>query len=81
MTAAAEPRVRHRRRVTGRRALIAGAPALGITGAAIVTTTPLSPAGAATARPSATGSRAVSEIAAGADGTIRKFSSSAITYT
>ncbi|MFJ3668676.1 pectate lyase [Streptomyces sp. NPDC090106] len=60
MTARAEHRVRHRRRVTGRRAVIAGVSALGLTGAALVTTTLLSTAGAATAWPTATGSKAVS---------------------
>jgi pectate lyase len=61
MTAApARPRVRHRRGLTGRRALIAGTTALGITGAAIVTTTLPSPAGAASVRPTAKGSKAVS---------------------
>ncbi|MER6349704.1 pectate lyase [Streptomyces sp. NPDC001595] len=60
MTARAEQRVRHRRRVTGRRAAIAGATALGLTGAAIVTTTMLSSAGAASAWPTAKGTKAVS---------------------
>ncbi|QIJ61968.1 pectate lyase [Streptomyces sp. JB150] len=60
MTARAEQRVRHRRRVTKRRAAIAGATALGITGAAIVTTTMLSTAGAASAWPTAQGTKAVS---------------------
>ncbi len=44
MTARAEQRVRHRR-VTKRRAVIAGTAAFGLTGAAIVTTTMLSTAG------------------------------------
>ncbi|MEU3853259.1 hypothetical protein [Streptomyces sp. NPDC029554] len=38
MTAPAEQRVRHRRRVTGRRAVVAGVSALGVTGAAVITT-------------------------------------------
>ncbi|MGW0614604.1 pectate lyase [Streptomyces sp. NPDC002788] len=52
MTAPAQQRVRHRRRVTKRRAVIAGVSALGITGAAIVTTSMLSTAGAASSWPS-----------------------------
>ncbi|AIR97693.1 pectate lyase [Streptomyces glaucescens] len=60
MTARAEQRVRHRRRVTKRRAAIAGAAALGLTGAAIVTTTMLSSAGAASSWPTAKGPKAVS---------------------
>ncbi|GAB2885170.1 pectate lyase [Streptomyces deserti] len=76
MTAPADQRVRHRRRVTGRRALIAGASALGITGAAIVTTTMLSSAGAAAAWPSDTGSKPVSKtipVSGVYDGTMKKF--------
>jgi hypothetical protein len=45
MTAPAEQRVRHRRRVTRRRAVIASVAALGLTGAAFATTSPLSTAG------------------------------------
>lgn len=76
MTAPAEQRVRHRRRVTKRRALIAGSAALGITGAAIVTTTMLSSAGAATAWPTANGSKAVSKtisVSGTYDGKLTKF--------
>ena len=76
MTAPAEQRVRHRRRVTRRRALIAGSAALGITGAAIVTTTMLSSAGAATAWPTANGSKAVSKtisVSGTYDGKLTKF--------
>ncbi|MGW2884663.1 pectate lyase [Streptomyces griseoruber] len=76
MTASAEPRIRHRRSVTGRRALIAGSTALGITGAALVTTTPLSSAGATTAWPTATGSNAVPstiKVSGTHDGRLRKF--------
>ncbi|MFI1565732.1 pectate lyase [Streptomyces sp. NPDC020490] len=76
MTARAEQRVRHRRRVTRRRAVISGAAAFGITGAAIVTTTLLSSAGAATAWPTATGSKAVSstiEVSGTYDGALKKF--------
>ncbi|MEG8280145.1 pectate lyase [Streptomyces sp. AHA2] len=51
MTAPAPQPVRHRRRVTKRRALIAGVSAFGITGAAIVTTSLLSTAGAASSWP------------------------------
>ncbi|GAB2738288.1 pectate lyase [Streptomyces bullii] len=76
MTAPAEQRVRHRRRVTGRRALIAAASALGITGAAIVTTTMLSPAGAASSWPTAKGSQAVPstiKVSGTYDGKLKKF--------
>ncbi|MBR8641011.1 pectate lyase [Streptomyces tuirus] len=61
MTAPAEQRVRHRRRVTKRRAVIAGLSAFGIAGAAIVTTSMLSTASAAASWPSDTGSKPVSE--------------------
>ncbi|MGW4105347.1 pectate lyase [Streptomyces sp. NPDC004976] len=63
MTARAEQRVSHRRRTARRRAVIAGVSALGITGAAVVTTTMLSTAGAAptSSWPSDTGSRPVSK--------------------
>lgn len=76
MTARAEQRVRHRRRVTRRRAVIGGAAALGITGAALVTTSLLSTAGAATAWPTATGSKAVKstiEVSGTYDGRLKKF--------
>ncbi|GAB7107537.1 pectate lyase [Streptomyces phaeofaciens JCM 4814] len=77
MTASAQPPVRHRRRVTRRRALIAGSTALGITGAAIVTTTLLSPAGAASVWPTASGSKAVAstiKVSGTYDGKLTKFS-------
>ncbi|MGV9276191.1 pectate lyase [Streptomyces griseosporeus] len=76
MTARAEQRVRHRRRVAKRRALIAGASALGLTGAAIVTTTMLSTAGAASSWPTAKGSQAVSstiKVTGTYDGKLKKF--------
>ncbi|MGP2441569.1 pectate lyase [Streptomyces sp. JW3] len=60
MTAPTEQRVRHRRRATRRRAVLASAAAFGITGAAIVTSTMLSSAGAAAAWPTPTGNKAVS---------------------
>jgi hypothetical protein len=66
MTARAEQRVRHRRRVTGRRTVIAGAAASGTTGAAIVTSAMLSPAGAASAWPTAKGSQAAPTTIKGA---------------
>ncbi|MFE7650378.1 pectate lyase [Streptomyces phaeoluteigriseus] len=77
MTAPAEPRVRHRRRVTKRRALIAGSAAFAISGAAIVTTTMLSSAGAASTWPTAQGSKAVSstiKVTGTYDGKLTKFS-------
>ncbi|MFH9862797.1 pectate lyase [Streptomyces sp. NPDC017202] len=76
MTAPAQPRVRHRRKVTKRRALIAGSAALAVSGAAIVTTTMLSSAGAATAWPTATGSKSVSstiKVSGTYDGKLTKF--------
>jgi hypothetical protein len=76
MTARAEQRVRHRRRVTGRRAVIAGAAAFGITGAAIVTSAMLSPAGAASAWPTPKGSQAVPatiKVSGTYDGKLKKF--------
>ena len=77
MTAPAPRRVRHRRNVTRRRALIAGSAALGITGAAIVTTTMLTSAGAASAWPTASGSKSVSstiKVSGTYDGKLKKFS-------
>ncbi|MFJ7133077.1 pectate lyase [Streptomyces fungicidicus] len=76
MTARPEQRVSHRRRTTGRRAVIAGLSAFGITGAAIVTTSMLSTAGAATSWPSDTGSKPVSSTVAVSgtyDGGLKKF--------
>ncbi|MEV0181525.1 pectate lyase [Streptomyces sp. NPDC050625] len=76
MTPRAEQRVRHRRRVTKRRALIAGSAALGITGAAIVTTAMLTSAGAATSWPTAKGSKAVPktiEVSGTYDGKLTEF--------
>ncbi|WP_171113609.1 MULTISPECIES: pectate lyase [Streptomyces] len=60
MTAPAQQRVRHRRRVTRRRAVIGGVAALAVTGAAFATTSLLSTAGAASAWPTAKGTKAVS---------------------
>ena len=77
MTAQSEQRVRHRRKVTKRRAVIAGVSALGITGAAIVTTTSLlSSAGAAASWPTANGSKPVSstiKVSGTYDGKLTKF--------
>ncbi|MFI9174742.1 pectate lyase [Streptomyces lincolnensis] len=76
MTARAEQRVRHRRRLTKRRAVIAGAAALGVTGAAIVTSTLVSSAGAAASWPTAKGSKAVSstiKVSGTYDGKLKKF--------
>ncbi|MHB9862681.1 pectate lyase [Streptomyces sp. YIM S03343] len=76
MTAPAEQRVSHRRRVTKRRALIAGSAALGITGAAIITSTMMSSAGAATAWPTATDSKPVTKtipVSGTYDGKLVKF--------
>lgn len=77
MTAQTEQRVRHRRKVTRRRALIAGVSALGITGAAVVTTTSLlSSASAAAAWPTPTDSKPVSKtipVSGTYDGKMVKF--------
>ena len=77
MTAQTEQRVRHRRKATKRRALIAGVSALGITGAAIVTTTSLlSPASAATSWPTPTDNKPVSKtipVSGTYDGKLAKF--------
>ncbi|MEU7720855.1 pectate lyase [Streptomyces tibetensis] len=61
MTAPSQQRVRHRRSTTKRRAMIAAVSAFGITGAAIVTTSLLSTAGAASAWPTDKGKTPVSE--------------------
>ncbi|MFH9708583.1 pectate lyase [Streptomyces luteogriseus] len=61
MTAPAEQRVRHRRSATKRRAVIAAMSAVGITGAAIVTTSMLSTAGAASSWPTDKGKTPVSK--------------------
>ncbi|CAL9600968.1 pectate lyase [Streptomyces sp. Tu 3180] len=76
MTARAEQRVTHRRRTARKRALIAGFSALGITGAAIVTSTMLSSAGAASAWPADTGDKPVSKtvpVSGVYDGGMKKF--------
>ncbi|MFF3505112.1 pectate lyase [Streptomyces sp. NPDC003247] len=76
MTAPARPRARHRRQATRRRTLIAGSAALALSGAALVTTTTLSSAGAATAWPTATGSKAVTStisVSGTYDGGLKKF--------
>jgi hypothetical protein len=76
MTARAEQRVRHRRRPGRRRAVIASATALGLTGAAIVTTTMLTTAGAASSWPTDTGSKPVSStipVSGTYDGKMKKF--------
>ncbi|MFJ7334024.1 pectate lyase [Streptomyces sp. NPDC101110] len=61
MTAPAEQRVRHRRSAAKRRAVIAAVSALGITGAAVVTTSMLSTAGAASSWPTDKGKTPVSK--------------------
>ncbi|MFB9538720.1 MULTISPECIES: pectate lyase [Streptomyces] len=76
MTAPAEQRVRHRRSVMKRRGVIAGLSAFGITGAAIVTTSMLSTAGAASSWPADTGSKPVSKtipVSGVHDGGMKKF--------
>ncbi|MER7688521.1 pectate lyase [Streptomyces sp. NPDC097610] len=76
MTARVEQRVRHRRRLTGRRSVIGGVIALGITGAALVTTSMLSTAGASSVWPTAKGSKAVSKtisVSGTYDGKLTKF--------
>ncbi|MDH6228804.1 MULTISPECIES: pectate lyase [Streptomyces] len=76
MTAQPEQRVSHRRRTTKRRAVIAGFSALGLTGAAIVTSSMLSTAGAAVSWPSDTGSKPVTKtipVSGVHDGGMKKF--------
>ncbi len=77
MTAQTEQRVRHRRKATKRRALIAGVSALGITGAAVFTTTSLlSSADAAAAWPTPTDSKPVPKtipVSGTYDGKMAKF--------
>ncbi|MFE6618699.1 pectate lyase [Streptomyces sp. NPDC057740] len=77
MTAQTEQRVRHRRKATKRRALIAGVSALGITGAAVFTTTSLlSSASAAASWPTPTDSKPVSKtipVSGTYDGKLAKF--------
>jgi hypothetical protein len=76
MTPRAGHRVRHRRRVGRRRALIGGLAALGITGTAVVAGGLLSPAGAATAWPEAKGGKPVSatiEVSGPYDGGLKRF--------
>ncbi|MFJ8823521.1 pectate lyase [Streptomyces sp. NPDC102467] len=66
----------HRRRVTRRRTTLGGLVALTLTGAALVTTGMLSPAGAATAWPTATGTQAVSSsisVSGTYDGSYKRF--------
>ncbi|MFF8604838.1 pectate lyase [Streptomyces sp. NPDC015346] len=76
MTPRAEQRVRHRRRVGRRRALIGGLAALGVTGTALVAGGLLSPAGAATAWPEAKGGKPVPasiEVSGPYDGGMKRF--------
>ncbi|MGW0709835.1 pectate lyase [Streptomyces sp. NPDC002643] len=76
MTASEEQRVRHRRRVARRRVVVGSLAAFGLTGAAIVTTSMLSTAGAAATWPTAKGSKAVSstiEVKGTYDGKMKKF--------
>ncbi|MDX3616975.1 hypothetical protein [Streptomyces europaeiscabiei] len=80
MTAPAAQRVRHRRRATGRRAVIGSVAALAPTGGALVATSLLSGAGAAPTWPTARGSRAMAmaltrtiEASGTFDGKLRKF--------
>ncbi|MFD3723037.1 pectate lyase, partial [Streptomyces sp. NPDC058674] len=76
MTPRAEHRIRHRRRVGRRRALIGGLAALGLTGTAVVTGGLLSSAGAATAWPEAKGSKPVPatiEVSSPYDGGLKRF--------
>ncbi|CAL9522155.1 hypothetical protein SUDANB58_03867 [Streptomyces sp. enrichment culture] len=76
MTAQPEQRASHRRRTTKRRAVIAGVSALGLTGAAIVTSSMLSTAGAAASWPSGTDSKPVSRtipVSGVYDGGMKKF--------
>ncbi|MEU6274840.1 pectate lyase [Streptomyces populi] len=76
MTARVEQRVRHRRRLSARRAVIGGLSALALTGTAIATTATLGSAGAATTWPEARGSKAVTStvsVSGTFDGKMAKF--------
>ncbi|MGY0066556.1 pectate lyase [Streptomyces sp. QTS137] len=76
MTARAEQPVSHRRRTGRRRAVIAGVSALGVTGAAILTSTMLSTASAASSWPSDTGSKPVPKtipVSGSLDGGMKKY--------
>ncbi|MFH8294109.1 pectate lyase [Streptomyces sp. NPDC018059] len=76
MTSTAHGRVRHRRSVARRRAVIGGAAALGLAGAALVTTSLMSSAGAATAWPEDKGEQAVSktiEVSGSRDGGLKRY--------
>ncbi|MGV9878769.1 pectate lyase [Streptomyces sp. NPDC003006] len=76
MTSTANGSVRHRRSRTRRRAVIGGVAALGLTGAALVTTSLMSTAGAATAWPEAKGRQAVPktiEVSGTRDGGLKRY--------
>ncbi|GGS57573.1 pectate lyase [Streptomyces griseoviridis] len=76
MTVRVAQRAGHRRRTSRRRAVLAGAAAFGLTGAAIVTTSMLSTAGAATAWPTPSGKQAVSatiKVSGTYDGALKNF--------
>ncbi|NGO75696.1 pectate lyase [Streptomyces sp. YC504] len=76
MRAKNETRPRHRRRITRRRALFAGAGAVLLTGGALGATSMLSTAGAASAWPTAKGSQAVSksvEVSGTLDGGYKRY--------
>ncbi|MGW0463834.1 pectate lyase [Streptomyces sp. NPDC003027] len=76
MSPRAEERTRHRRRTGRRRALIGGLAALGVTGAAVVTSGMLATAGAATAWPQAKDSKPVPstiEVSGPYDGGMKRF--------
>ncbi|MFI6411984.1 pectate lyase [Streptomyces sp. NPDC050585] len=70
------PRARHRRRLTRRRAVVGGLAALGLTGAALVGSGMLAPAGAASPWPEAKGSKPVAktiEVSGTYDGKLQRF--------
>ncbi|MFG3499524.1 pectate lyase [Streptomyces sp. NPDC047928] len=76
MTPETQPRVRHRRRVTRRRALVGGVAALGLTGAAVVANGMLTTAGAAAAWPKPSVSKPVPqtiEVSGTYDGKLQRF--------
>ncbi|MWA09273.1 pectate lyase [Streptomyces sp. BA2] len=75
MTPRANQRVRHRRGLTKRRAVVGGIAALGMTGAALVTTSMMSTAGAASAWPQAKGEKPTSktiEVSGTYDGGLKR---------
>ncbi|UQS29194.1 pectate lyase [Streptomyces fradiae] len=76
MSTETQPRARHRRRLTRRRTVVGGLAALGLTGAALVGSGMLAPAGAASAWPAPKGEKPVTktiEVSGTYDGKLQRF--------